>query len=43
MLKTGQKAVEKSGKRRKGIHAKSKTSHLKQSKNYRKKYKGQGK
>jgi len=29
--------------RRKGIHAKAKTSHLKQSKNYKKKYRGQGK
>ena len=29
--------------RRKGIHAKSKTSNNKQSKNYVKKYKGQGK
>ena len=29
--------------RRKGIHAKSKTSKLKSSKNYRKLYKGQGK
>ena len=28
--------------RRKGIHAKSKTSSLKSSKNYKKKYKGQG-
>ena len=30
-------------KKRKGIHAKSKTSHLKQSKNYKKVYRGQGK
>jgi hypothetical protein len=29
--------------RRKGIHAKSKISKLKRSKNYKKKYKGQGK
>lgn len=29
--------------KRKGIHAKAKTSHLKQSKNYKKKYRGQGK
>ena len=29
--------------KRPGIHAKSKTSHLKQSKNYKKKYRGQGK
>ena len=42
MLKTGQKATEKGGKKRKGIHAKSKTSNLKQSKNYRKKYNRQG-
>jgi hypothetical protein len=42
MLKTGQKATEKSGKKRKGIHAKSKTSHLKGSKNYKKKYNRQG-
>lgn len=34
---------EKSGKKsRKGVHAKSKTSKLKSSKNYKKKYKGQG-
>lgn len=30
-------------KRRPGIHSKKKTSNLKSSKNYRKKYKGQGK
>ena len=30
-------------KKRKGVHAKSKTSKLKTSKNYKKKYKGQGK
>tara|TARA_R110000744_G_scaffold145532_1_gene258222 strand:+ start:650 stop:790 length:141 start_codon:yes stop_codon:yes gene_type:complete len=29
--------------KRKGIHSKSKTSQLKASKNYKKKYKGQGK
>ncbi len=29
--------------KRPGIHAKSKTSHLKQSKNYKKRYRGQGK
>jgi hypothetical protein len=29
--------------KRKGVHAKAKTSHLKQSKNYKKKYRGQGK
>tara|TARA_R110002020_G_scaffold110765_3_gene255871 strand:- start:1696 stop:1830 length:135 start_codon:yes stop_codon:yes gene_type:complete len=33
---------EKKVKRRKGIHAKSKTSQLKGSKNYLKIYKGQG-
>jgi hypothetical protein len=43
MLKTGKKTNEKTGKRRKGIHAKSKTSRLKQSKNYKKRYRGQGK
>ena len=32
-----------SKKKRPGIHAKSKTSKLKTSKNYQKKYKGQGK
>jgi len=41
MNKKGQKQGQKSRKR-KGIHSKSKTSHLKNSKNYRKKYKGQG-
>jgi len=29
-------------KKRKGVHAKSKTSKLKGSKNYKKKYRGQG-
>lgn len=29
--------------KRPGIHAKAKTSHLKQSKNYKKPYRGQGK
>jgi hypothetical protein len=29
--------------KRPGIHAKSKTSHLKQSRNYKKPYRGQGK
>jgi hypothetical protein len=29
--------------KRKGVHAKSKTSNLKSSKNYKKKYRGQGK
>lgn len=42
MSKTATKNVKKAVKR-KGIHAKSKTSHLKQSKNYKKRYRGQGK
>ena len=29
--------------KRPGVHAKSKTSHLKQSRNYKKPYRGQGK
>jgi hypothetical protein len=41
MNKKNQKQGVKS-KKRPGIHAKSKTSHLKNSKNYRKKYRGQG-
>lgn len=39
------KKTQKEGSKRvkrKGIHAKSKTSHLKNSKNYKKKYRGQG-
>jgi hypothetical protein len=35
--------VKASKKSRKGVHAKSKSSKLKTSKNYTKKYKGQGK
>lgn len=35
--------TKKPKKKRPGVHAKSKTSNLKQSKNYVKKYKGQGK
>ena len=35
--------LSQGGKRRKGVHAKSRNSSLKTSKNYRKKYKGQGK
>ena len=35
--------LKKSKKKRPGIHAKSKSSSLKTSKNYVKKYKGQGK
>ena len=35
---------EKTGKKsRKGVHAKTKTSKLKSSRNYKKKYRGQGK
>ena len=41
MNKNNQK-VELKSKKRKGIHAKSKTSFLKNSKNYKKKYRGQG-
>jgi len=36
-------AFDKAKKKRPGIHSKSKTSKLKTSKNYVKKYKGQGK
>ena len=35
--------IKKPKKKRPGVHAKTKTSKLKQSKNYVKKYKGQGK
>ena len=35
--------IEKTKVRRKGVHAKSKTSNLKSSKNYTKKYRAQGK
>jgi hypothetical protein len=34
--------IKKPKKKRPGVHAKTKTSKLKQSKNYVKKYKGQG-
>ena len=34
--------IIKKKKKRPGVHAKSKTSNCKQSKNYKKKYKGQG-
>ena len=34
--------VERNKKKRPGVHAKTKTSKLKNSKNYRKRYKGQG-
>lgn len=43
MSKTTQTKVGVKSKKRKGIHAKSQTSHLKQSKNYKKPYRGQGK
>jgi hypothetical protein len=43
MANKTQTKVDKKGKKRTGIHAKSKTSHLKQSKNYKKRYRGQGK
>jgi hypothetical protein len=42
MKHTGIK-VQQNKVRRPGIHAKSKTSHLKQSKHYKKPYRGQGK
>ena len=35
--------TEKKRKKRAGVHAKSKTSNSKQAKNYKKKYRGQGK
>jgi hypothetical protein len=35
--------IKQPKKKRPGVHAKSKTSKLKTSKNYQKKYKGQGK
>ncbi len=35
--------IEKKRKKRPGVHAKSKTSNLKHSKNYKKKYRSQGK
>ena len=35
--------VRKHKKKRKGIHSKSKSSNIKTSKNYKKKYNGQGK
>ena len=35
--------IKKSSKKRPGIKAKTKSSKLKQSKNYKKRYKGQGK
>jgi hypothetical protein len=35
--------IERKRKKRPGVHAKSKTSNLKHSKNYKKKYRSQGK
>jgi len=34
--------ITNGGKKRPGVHAKSKTSNSKQAKNYKKKYRGQG-
>jgi len=34
--------IKKSSKKRPGVHAKSKSSKLKQSKNHKKRYRGQG-
>jgi hypothetical protein len=42
-MKNNAKDYKTKVKKRKRIHAKSKTSHLKQSKLYKKKYRGQGK
>lgn len=39
---TGVKFLEKAKVNRPGVHAKTKTSHLKSSKNYKKPYRGQG-
>ena len=39
----GSKPVKKTQKKRPGVHSKSKSSKLKSSKNYLKKYSGQGK
>lgn len=38
----GTGTISRTKTKRKGTHAKSKTSRLKQSKNYKKKYRGQG-
>ena len=35
--------IKSNSKKRPGVHAKSKTSNSKQAKNYKKKYRGQGK
>lgn len=42
MKLTEKAGLEKGTRKRKGIHAKTKTSKLKSSKNYVKKYRGQG-
>ena len=42
-ISTGGTYVDKSKTRRPGIHSKNNTSNLKQSKSYKKNYKGQGK
>ena len=43
MAKNIQQVYESKRTKRKGVHSKSKTSNLKSSKNYAKRYKGQGK
>ena len=42
MAKNTQIKEDRKVKRRKGVHAKTQSSKLKQSKNYKKKYRGQG-
>ena len=42
-IKEGSAFIPKPKKRRPGVHAKTKTSKLKNSSNYKKRYKGQGK
>lgn len=42
-MKNNTKQKETKRIKRPGIHAKAQVSHLKQSKNYKKKYRGQGK
>jgi len=41
-VSTRSERIGQGGKKRKGVHAKSKNSKLKASKNYKKSYKGQG-
>jgi len=41
-VSTHSERIGQGGKKRKGVHAKSKNSKLKTSKNYRKTYRGQG-